>query len=120
MTDSRTAESEFRPLGISTRAINALAANGVYTRRELGRVTERDLSRMPGIGPAALKLLRPYLLQEGPSVELHVRPRVVSVEFPAKSLTMIDAWAVEQAAPSRAEALRRLVKLGLKAGKRRK
>lgn len=113
MSDFDIAKSEFRPLGFSTRTINALVVHGISTLRDLGAVSEREVSRMSGIGPGALQQLRIYLRKPDPTLELHTRSKAVATIFDAKSLTAIDAWAVDQDIPSRAEAVRRLVDLGL-------
>jgi hypothetical protein len=114
MTDYRKAESEFRPLGFNTRTIRALAGRGICSLRDLATLTERDLSSIPGIGLHAMAQLRVYIRKTGPTIEIHTRGRVVSVNFDAKALTAIDAWAVDNDVKrSRAEAIRRLVEQAL-------
>jgi hypothetical protein len=114
MSKYATAEAEFRPLGLSTRTINALVGADIYTLHELRMLTERDLSVMPGIGPKAFNQLRIYVRKHGPTIEIHKRPRIVAAQFDPKSLTAIDAWALEQEGiTSRPEAIRRLVERGL-------
>ena len=119
MSNRRIAESEFRPLGLNTRTIYALVKHGVYTLRDLTALTEREVSRMAGIGEKARSILAIYLRKEGPSVEIHNRRKSVSTIFEPAELTSIDAWALDNAAISRAEAIRRLVELGLKAKERK-
>jgi hypothetical protein len=114
MSVYRSTHDEFRPLGLNTRTINALIDQQVFTLQDLAQLTEREVARFPSIGIAALKQLSAYLRQEGPSVAIHDRPRVVSIEFPPGLLTAIDVWTVCQPnIQSRAAAVRRLVEMGL-------
>jgi hypothetical protein len=115
MSDYRTAEKEFRPLGLDSRTINALAARGINSLRDLAFLTERDISVIPGIGPKAFSQLKIYVQMKAPVLEIHDRPKVVSTIFDARSLIAIDSWAHENKSSSRADAIRRLVELGLKA-----
>ena len=121
MRPHRLAEAEFRPLGLSSRAINALWLQDICTLAEVGKLTEWDLSVMPGIGPKAISQLRVYLRRPGPAMEIHDRPRIVSISFEPDVLTAIDAWALDNGVNgSRAEAVRRLVGLSLARSKSRK
>jgi hypothetical protein len=114
MPNFRTAEAAFRPLGCSSRMINALCRQGIYNLADLSRVTEWELARWPGIGPASLSQLKIYLRTVGPSVELHRRPKTATVQFQPEVLTAIDAWAIEhEGIDSRAAAVRRLVEMSL-------
>jgi hypothetical protein len=107
------------PAGIEYAHDKRTGDPAISTLRDLGAVSEREVSRMSGIGPGALQQLRIYLRKPGPTLELHTRSKAVATIFDAKSLTAIDAWAVDQDIPSRAEAVRRLVELGLRAKAKR-
>ena len=58
-------------------------------------------------------MLRLYLRAEDPTLEIHTRSGEVTVQFGPNALTAIDSWALENGRLSRAEAVRRLVGLGL-------
>jgi hypothetical protein len=116
MSNYRNAEREFRPLGFTTRTINALCNAGIYTLQDLGRLTERDVARFSGLGPASISQLRIYLSQQGPSSEIHTRERTISVRLFPDTLTALDAWACENGGKiSYADTIRRLIEIGLKA-----
>jgi hypothetical protein len=116
MLNYKLARSEFQPLGISSRSLNALVARNICSRIDLARFTEDEIARIPGIGAASLAKLKPYLRKEllpeaGPSEV----PRGVTVQFQPASINAIESWAKDQEGiTSRAEAVRRLVELGLR------
>lgn len=108
------ADREFRPLGLNSRAINALWCRDICTLRELSKLTERDLYVIPGIGAKARNQLALYVRKTGPVQEVHDRRRVVSIIFEPDALIAIDSWALENGPiTGRAEAIRRLVEAGL-------
>jgi hypothetical protein len=108
------AEREFRPLGLNSRTINALWRHDICTLRELSQLTERALAVIPGIGAKGLSQLSLYIRKPGPTQEIHDRRRTVAVKFEPDALTAIDSWAQENGPISgRAEAVRRLVEMGL-------
>lgn len=113
------AEAEFRPLGLDSRAINALWARDICTLRDLSKLTEWDISVIPGIGTKTKGQLRIYLRStDAPAQEIHTRSRIVATRFEPDMLTEIDSWILEQGGHlARAEAVRRLVALALKAKK---
>jgi hypothetical protein len=116
MLNYKLARSEFQPLGISSRSLNALVSRNICTRNDLGQFTEHEIARIPGIGAASLAKLRAYLRKELPSeAGLDEAPRGVTVQFQPASIQAIESWAKDQEGiTSRAEAVRRLVDLGLK------
>lgn len=108
-----TARNEFRPLGLSTRVINALVASGISSIHELHALSESELEQVRGIGPTAIGHLRPFLCRQTASFD--VNPTLLSVKFADAKLGEIDKWALQQkGVVSRAEAIRRLVELALK------
>jgi hypothetical protein len=114
MRERRLAEREFRPLGLNTRTINALWCRDICTLQELSKLTEREVSLIPGIGAKGRSQLSLYIRKNGPAQEVHDRRRVVSVIFEPNALTAIDSWALENGPiKGRAEAIRRLVDLAL-------
>lgn len=102
-------KSDFRKLGLDPRVVNALAAQGIVTLHDLAHVTERQLATFRGIGPNTRRLLKDYLKKE------RADKTGLSLVLPAEHLGAIDAWrlAHEGGALSRAEAIHRLVEIGL-------
>ena len=91
-------------------------SRGIYSLRDLSKITERELARMPGIGSQAINRLKLYLRKEEPTVKIYALPRALTIIFKPSALTAIDAWASSQeGVSSRAEAIRRLVEIGLAA-----
>lgn len=115
MLNYKLARSEFQPLGISSRSLNALVARNICSRIDLAQFTEDEIARIPGIGAASLAKLKPYLRKEMLSdTGLHDMPRGVTVQFQPATINAIETWAKDQQdITSRAEAVRRLVDLGL-------
>jgi hypothetical protein len=115
MLNFKLAKSEFQPLGISTRSLNALVSRNICSRMDLAQFTEDEIGRIPGIGAASLAKLKPYLRKElPPEAGLHDAPRGVTVQFQPATINAIETWAKDQQdITSRAEAVRRLVDLGL-------
>ena len=110
----KRAEAEFRPLGLSTRIINLLCLNGIFTVGDLRRLTERQVSQISGLGPSRLAKLRPFLRKGGPP-DLPATPKFVRAQFQPRLLRRVDAWAAENLEPGkpRSEAIRQLVEHGL-------
>ena len=107
-----SARRELRQAGISERAVNALVAGGIYTINGLQGLSESELTQIPGVGPITVRQLRGYLRKQKTS--LTGDAPLISVKFAEEILTEIDKWAFRQkGVVSRAEAVRRLVELGL-------
>lgn len=115
MLNYKLAKSEFQPLGISSRSLNALVARNICSRMDLAQFTEDEIARIPGIGASSLGKLKPYLRKAVlPETGLHDLPRGVTVQFQPATIQAIEIWAKEQRdVTSRAEAVRRLVEIGL-------
>ena len=98
----------FRKLGLDVRVVNALAAQGIVALEDLVHITPRELASFRGIGPSTRKLLQDYLKKEKPEPAI---PLVLPAEF----LRAIDDWRLthDDAAPSRTDAIRSLVEIGL-------
>ncbi len=107
-----TAEREFRPIGLGTRAINALSVQGVDTLCELQSLTQRELERFPGIGPGTIKHLSLYLRAEGHTFEIHRRSRLVTIRLDPAALTALDALAYKNGV-TRNRAARDLIMRGI-------
>ena len=116
MLNYKLAKAEFQPLGISSRSLNALISRNICSRIDLAQFTEDEIGRIPGIGAASLAKLKPYLRKELPSEAGHNEvARGVTVQFQPASINAIESWAKDQEGiTSRAEAVRRLVDLGLR------
>ncbi|MBU6444962.1 MAG: hypothetical protein KGR48_13735 [Alphaproteobacteria bacterium] len=111
----RRAKSAFVPLGISVRAIIALFAAGIHSRRQLHALSEQELSQIRGIGTKTVRLLRQHLRQEVTTSLVPRRPQCVRVLFAQDELKAIDQWiSRQQGRVSRTYAIRRLVNLGLR------
>ena len=105
---------ELRHLGLSLRAINALADEGICDLNSIRAMTERELAHYPKVGRSLLSKLRPHLAPEpSPSLRPHNRPHTCSVTFDAAGMNAIDSWAHENGT-TRADAIRRLVAKGLR------
>lgn len=63
VTDPPTPERDLPPIGAPATA--ALALAGYTTLEQLTRVSERDLLRLHGVGPKAVRLLREALQVRG-------------------------------------------------------
>lgn len=114
-TKSSPSADEFRSLGFSTRTINALADRNISTLKDLTALNEFDLLVIPGIGEKALQLLKPFA-KAAPKAPLNDRYRAVSTAFKPETLSRIDAWAAEHESPTRSDAVRNLVEIGLQVG----
>ena len=55
------------PAGIGRPATKALAAAGITRLAQLTRISEAELSRMHGVGPKAIGIIRDALRQQGKS-----------------------------------------------------
>ncbi len=55
-------------LGLTTRILHCLYRWGIKTVRELTQYTEQDLSRIPGLGPAAIMQIKTRLSEWGGSL----------------------------------------------------
>jgi hypothetical protein len=107
------AKSDFRKLGLDVRVVNALAAQGIVSLHDLAHVTERDLASFRGIGPSTRDFLKDYLKKERAS-------EGISLVLPTEYLSAIDEWRLTHQgdAPTRAQAIHKLVEIGLAALKK--
>ena len=68
MTPTRDAthpnEAAF-PVGLGGPALRALAGAGISSMAQLARRSEAELSRLHGMGPKALRILKTALAQQG-------------------------------------------------------
>ena len=74
-------------LGLSTACLGVLRSRGVNTEAELRALTERDLIRMPGIGPTFRKQIANALNGTGEVVEhtpAHLRALATSADATGK------------------------------------
>ena len=107
------ARREFRQLAINVRVINALVAGGISSINDLHALSESELEQLPGIGPKTVKVLKTYLRRQSFSLSGNDN-HLMSVKFGTDALAEIDKWALQQkGVVSRAEAIRRLVEMGL-------
>lgn len=52
---------EFEPLGLNTKTINLLVKHKIFTLQDLGRISESEIAKMNGIGPATCLYLKEHL-----------------------------------------------------------
>lgn len=64
MGPPRSSAANFPP-GLSQPALRAFAAAGYARLEDLARVSEAELLRLHGVGPKAIRLLRPALAARG-------------------------------------------------------
>lgn len=103
----------FQLLGIERRTARALIKNDVLTVLDLTNLTEVDLMLMPGIGEKSLPMLMKYVRKCDPGIRRRNKPTTISATFPADVFLEIDRWREKYQASTRADAVRRLVELGL-------
>jgi hypothetical protein len=110
--DVDAARKEFRPLALGARVINALVAGGILSINDLYTLSVGEIEQVPGIGPKTVEALKAYL--RGQRFPMDRSAHLMSIKFPESALAAIDQWALQQkGVVSRAEAIRRLVELGL-------
>jgi len=103
---------EFRSLGLSIRIAKILVDSDVLSIRELAKLSEWDLTLLPGIGPKGFSLLRKYV-RKNPKIETKRKARIVVTIFSPDQLMAIDGWAEENKTLTRSDTVRCLVALGL-------
>jgi hypothetical protein len=89
----RAAVSEFRALGITTRAINVLFRSGISSLSDVENLSEQDLARLSGIGPQTIARLKANFRDSDASCATQEAPEPISVQFGPEILTAIDDWS---------------------------
>lgn len=104
---------DFKMLGIDVKTATALIENRILTLRDLASLTDADLLGIPGIGQKSLFTLKRFVRKQIPRIRRKDRPTTILTTFPPDLFSAIAKWSERHNAGTHAEAVRRLVEMGL-------
>jgi hypothetical protein len=114
LKEVRAAIAEFRALGLRSVVINRLLGHKIRSLKELSKLTEADLRRLPGISETTIKQLRLYLHPDAGTDDPDRDVFVATMIFAPSLVEAVDSWVAQNfERVSRADAIRTLIQLGL-------
>lgn len=104
---------DFQLLGIDRKTAKTLVENNILTVRDLTSLTEADIIFMPGLGQKSLFVLKKYVRKLETRIRRKDRPTTILTTFTPDVFHRMLRWMDGHGTTNHAEAVRRLVELGL-------